>query len=78
MRPRKNALTKFLAPCVLAFGVSPAGCAADGLIGGECAEGYELCDDACISITDDEANCGGCDIACPRNLACVDALCGGR
>lgn len=57
--------------------IAPLGCAADGLIGGECAEGYAFCDDKCISITDDERNCGGCDIACPRNLACVDSLCGG-
>lgn len=57
--------------------VTPLGCAADGLIGGECAEGYAFCDDKCISITDDELNCGGCDIACPRNLACIDSVCGG-
>ncbi len=57
--------------------VAPLGCNADGLIGGECADGYAFCDEKCISITDDETNCGGCDIACPRNLACVDALCGG-
>lgn len=57
--------------------VAPMGCEANGLIGGECAEGYAFCDDKCISVTDDERNCSDCDIACPRNLACIDSVCGG-
>lgn len=77
MTQRRKTISRLLAPCLLTFALAPTGCAADGLIGGECAVGYEFCADQCISITDDEANCGGCDIACPRNLACVDALCGG-
>ncbi len=55
----------------------PAACRSDGLIGGDCAEGYAFCDGACISVTDDETNCGGCNIPCRRNLACVDGICGG-
>lgn len=64
--------------CLLvSYVLMPTACKSDGLIGGDCAKGYEFCHGSCISITDDEANCGGCDIACRRRLACVDALCGG-
>jgi hypothetical protein len=56
----------------------PGGCFKDGLIGGECRSGYAFCGGDCISIIDDEQNCGSCDNACPRSLACVDGLCGGE
>lgn len=59
------------------FAVAPLACDADGLIGGECAEGAAFCGGACISVTDDEQNCGECDNACRRRLACLDGLCGG-
>ncbi len=61
----------------LGLALLPMACKSDGLIGGDCADGFAYCDGVCISITDDEMNCGGCDIACRRRLACIDALCGG-
>lgn len=76
MKTSLRRLTGLFVPFGALF-VAPMGCAADGLIGGECAEGYAFCDDECISVTDDERNCGDCDVACPRNLACIDAQCGG-
>ena len=60
-----------------AFMLSPLACSSDGLIGGECADGFDFCEGACISVSDDYLNCGACNKACGRNLACVDGLCGG-
>ena len=57
--------------------LSPLACASDGLIGGTCATGYEFCDGACVSVSDDEMNCGVCGEACVSDLACIEAVCGG-
>lgn len=76
MKRSRRHLSGLLFPAFGLFAL-PLGCNADGLIGGECAEGYAFCDEKCISITDDEVNCGDCDVACPRNLACINAICGG-
>lgn len=70
-------LSRLMLCVVAALGCFPAACNTDGLIGGDCDRGSAYCHGRCISIVDDEANCGACDVACRRNLACVEGLCGG-
>ncbi len=45
-----------------------------------CPEGEEMCGDACVDLSSDPMNCGGCSIACtPEGInmvvGCVDATC---
>ncbi|MBX3156876.1 MAG: hypothetical protein KF773_12955 [Deltaproteobacteria bacterium] len=40
-----------------------------------CGAGQASCDGECISVTGDEANCGGCDNACHGGEVCTDAMC---
>ena len=70
-------LGKIIFCLAASLAVLPVACKSDGLIGGDCADGYAFCDQACISILDDEQNCGGCDVPCRRRLACIDGICGG-
>ncbi len=71
-------LKAFLLLAFSALLLSPAACSTDGLVGGACAEGHAYCAEVCISILDDETNCGACNQACVRNLACVAGVCGGE
>lgn len=45
----------------------------DGLC--RCRRGLKACDGTCTDLTSDEANCGGCGLACGPNEVCLDSLC---
>jgi hypothetical protein len=42
-----------------------------------CAPGQVACDDSCVDITTDVANCGACGDACAPGLLCLDGVCTG-
>lgn len=40
-----------------------------------CMEGEDLCEDSCIDVTADDANCGGCGVMCGAGLICMESDC---
>src|SRR5689334_7058005 len=59
-----------LVVCALAFGGCPDG------IGISCPVGQTLCNTQCVFASSDAANCGGCGVVCPGELACINGSCG--
>src|SRR5262245_45106248 len=41
-----------------------------------CPNGQMFCGNRCIYVMNDPANCGGCGLACPGSLACINGTCG--
>src|SRR5690349_7731860 len=41
-----------------------------------CPNGQVLCGGQCVFPSSDPANCGGCGMACPGALACINGSCG--
>src|SRR5690348_765441 len=41
-----------------------------------CPPGQQFCSGACISVSADARNCGGCGMVCAAALACIDGKCG--
>lgn len=41
-----------------------------------CDAGQALCGGSCIDVTEDDANCGDCDVACGDGQICVTSECG--
>lgn len=41
-----------------------------------CPTGQNFCNGKCIYVTSDPQNCGGCGMACPGALACINGSCG--
>ncbi len=41
-----------------------------------CPPGQTLCGARCIYVNSDPANCGGCGMACPGSLVCINGSCG--
>ncbi len=60
---------------------SDGGTSADGgssmPVPSPCGEGRFQCNGACISVTSDPNNCGGCGAKCPDEQPCKDGQCGG-
>lgn len=49
------------------------------IVSGDCTNaGEACCDSLCISTDTDEANCGGCDIACDATELCMSGTCVSR
>jgi hypothetical protein len=42
---------------------------------GQCAEGQVPCNDRCVDLATDTANCGACGTACDAGSLCVDGVC---
>jgi hypothetical protein len=40
-----------------------------------CPEGFEVCDGACVNVTNDPAHCGGCGSACAEGEVCGVGQC---
>lgn len=76
-----NAVTKLasLAVVVLSFGGLVAACAGNGNDSCDpvCVDFTTCCNGACVSTIDDEANCGGCGIACAAGQYCESNSCMG-
>ena len=41
-----------------------------------CPAGQSLCNDTCVFVASDPANCGACGTSCPGSLACINGSCG--
>jgi len=53
-------------------------CTCGGFAACDVTNGFRCCGAACLDVTLDELNCGGCDVACATGETCVsgDCLCG--
>jgi hypothetical protein len=64
----------------LALGAPPVmmiGCGTnEGVVGGACAGGLTDCNNQCVNLSNDPANCGSCGNACGSG-SCVAGSCGG-
>lgn len=40
-----------------------------------CRDGQAACEDLCIDVTSDSANCGGCGVTCGDAQACIGGVC---
>ena len=59
---------------LLAF-VAPAACGSSGVVGGNCASGYSLCDGRCVDLQRDPLNCNACGLACELEEGCRKGVC---
>ncbi len=59
---------------LLALGIAIA-CGDSGVVGGDCASGYLLCDGRCIDPDTDPRHCGSCGNACGSGVACIQGEC---
>ncbi len=65
-----------LAGCIAAVG--SGGCGKSGsVVGGDCADGYTQCENQCVDLSTDPANCGTCGHACAPGVACAGGMCAG-
>jgi len=72
-RPRFHPTT---VPLALAVAVLAAACARDPyLLPLVCPDGQAGCGEACIDVTADTANCGGCGIPCATGQICAAGVC---
>jgi hypothetical protein len=64
-----------LALLFAAMATIASGCGIDHeLVGGSCAEGYTQCGAHCVSLLDDDQNCGACGVVCNPG-PCVEGAC---
>ena len=55
--------------------VAPAACGSSGVVGGNCASGYSVCDGRCVDLQRDPLNCNGCGLACDLEEGCRKGVC---
>ncbi|MEM1417949.1 MAG: hypothetical protein AAGH15_23835 [Myxococcota bacterium] len=66
-------MTRFAFALALAS-LGLAGCASP-IVGAECAQGFDECSGACVDLTSDDDNCGGCGFSCGFGGHCVSGRC---
>lgn len=55
--------------------VGAPSCGSDGIVGGDCADGYTECNLKCVDLANDPLNCGECGKSCPAGLSCLAGAC---
>ncbi|MCB9614656.1 MAG: hypothetical protein H6722_19640 [Sandaracinus sp.] len=70
MRPMRRSIDARLVLALFAL----VGCASP-IVGAECREGWLRCDDVCVDVSNDPANCGGCGVECPEWAVCSSGAC---
>ena len=55
--------------------VAPAACGSSGVVGGNCASGYTVCDGRCVDLQRDPLNCNACGFACELEEGCRRGVC---
>lgn len=63
---------------VLGCVILAAGCNTDnGIVGGACKQGLQVCSNKCVDLTSDVAHCGDCTTTCQPGVVCTQGVCGG-
>ena len=69
-RGRVGLMTALFAASVL------VACATEnGVVGGDCAEGFTRCGNVCVDLTKDPGHCGACGNACTGGASCSASTC---
>ncbi len=75
-RPRIRPLS-LLTLSLAAWVALASGCGSgNGIVGGDCADGYARCSNRCVLLASDPNDCGACGVVC-AGTACVEGTCGG-
>lgn len=74
MRPRSFAGVSAVLAVLVACGAEGCG-HGDALVGGACAAGYAQCENTCVDLSSDPANCGVCGATCALGVACFAGSC---